>query len=237
MKTALTSMAITLAAAMAAGEARAQATNPPAGCTGFLTVQTRACTVSHYWRCEAAPEGTVWEVSHDLDGPVSQHVYDREFQWVDAFYFNTGTSERLFEAGPDPISMSELLEKGVDTYDFTTIEQTGDEAVKLNTKGRDEATGKTEVIDGVTLHTFTVNSETRDENGDLVFAATGKQYVLKEERLFMLGQESYFDGEEQWQEDNTPREFIFPGEKGFTDFRPRYGCNALQAGLVLPDSQ
>lgn len=224
-------------ALLTAGGAAAQSTSPPAGCSGFLTVHTRACTVSHYWRCEDAPEGTTWEVSHDLDGPTSMHVYDREFQWVDAFYFNSGTTERLFEPGPDPISMSELLEQGVDTYDFTTIEQTGEEAVKLNTKGRDETTGNTEVIDGVTLLTVTVNSETRDENGDLVFAATGKQYVFADERLFMLGQESYFDGEEQWQEDNTPREFIFPGEKGFSDFRPRYGCNALQASFVPPVSQ
>ncbi|SIO18938.1 hypothetical protein [Vannielia litorea] len=234
MKTALLSLALALAAA---GGAVAQTTSPPAGCAGFLTVQTRACTVSHYWRCEAAPEGTTWEVSHDIDGPVSQHVYDREFQWVDAFYFQTGTSERLYEPGPDPVSMTELLETGVDTYDFTTIEQTGEEVVKLNTRGRDEATGKTEVIDGVTLHTYTVNSETRDENGDLVFSASGKQYVYREERLFMLGQESYFDGTEEWQEDNTPREFIFPGEKGFEDFKPRYGCNALQASFEPPASQ
>ena len=70
-----------------------------------------------------------------------------------------------------------------------------------------------------------------------MFAAEGKQYLFKQERLFMLGQESYFDGQERWQEDNTPREFIFPGEKGFSDFRPRYGCNALQASLVPPVSQ
>ena len=148
--------------------------------------------------------------------------------------FTTGTTERLFEPGPDPISLTELLETGVDTYDFTTLEQTGSEMAKLNTVGRDEALGGTEVIDGVTLHTYRVQSETRDEDGNIVFAAEGKQYVLKEERLFMLGQESYFDGEQHWQEDNTPREFIFPGEPGFEDFEPRYGCNALQAGLTLP---
>ncbi len=236
MKTVTTFLALA-GAALAAQGALAQDTSPPPGCSGFLTVHTRACTVSHYWRCDGAPEGTTWEVSHDLDGPVSMHIYDREFQWVDAYYFLSGTTERLYEPGPDPISMTDLLENGEDSYDFTTIEQTGDEVVKLNTRGRDVATGETEVIDGVTLHTFNVASETRDENGDLVFAAEGKQYVFKDERLFMLGQESYFDGEERWQEDNTPQEFIFPGEKGFTDFRPRYGCNAQQASFTPPVSQ
>ncbi|QDC07921.1 hypothetical protein FHY55_01080 [Oceanicola sp. D3] len=236
MKIIATLLPLTLAA-FAAGSAVAQSTSPPEGCAGFLTVHTRACTVSHYWRCEDAPEGTTWEVSHDIDGPSSLHVYDREFQWVDAFYFNTGTTERLYEPGPDPISISELLETGQDSYDFTTIEQTGDEVMKLNTRGRDVATGKTEVIDGVTLKTVNVSSETRDETGELIFAAEGKQYVFEDERLFMLGQESYFDGAERWQEDNTPREFIFPGEKGFDDFRPRYGCNALQASLLPPVSQ
>jgi len=230
MQTTLTA----IAAALAAVPALAQPTSPPAGCEGFLTVQTRACTVSHYWRCDSAPEGTTWEIAYDENGPVSLHTYDRDFQWLDAFYFTTGTTERLYEPGPDPISLTELLETGVDTYDFTTLEQTGSEMAKLNTVGRDEALGGTEVIDGVTLHTYRVQSETRDEDGNIVFAAEGKQYVLKEERLFMLGQESYFDGEQHWQEDNTPREFIFPGEPGFEDFEPRYGCNALQAGLTLP---
>lgn len=228
---------ILAAAGLGGGQAVAQATVPPEGCAGILTVQTRACSVSHYWRCDAAPEGTTWEVSYDQDGPVSVHTYDRDFQWLDAFYFETGTTERLYEPGPDPISMTELLETGADSYDFTTVEQTGGETTKLTTTGRDEATGKTEVIDGVTLHTYNVRSETRNEAGEIVFAAEGKQYVYKAERLFMLGQESYFDGDQEWQEDNTPREFIFPGEKGFDDFSPRYGCNALQAGYSLPEGQ
>lgn len=231
---ALTASLAALWALCAPVPARAQSATPPEGCETFLTVHTRSCSVSLYWRCEGAPEGMTWEASHGPDGPVSVHTYDREFQWLDAFYFETGTEERLYEAGPDPISMTELLESGVDTYDFTTVERTGDEVATMRTTGRDEATGETEVIDGVLLHVYQVQSQTSDEEGNTLFAAEGRQYVMQNERLFMLGRESYTDGTDSWQEDNSPMEFIFPGEKGFGETMPRYGCNALEAAYPLP---
>jgi len=225
-----------LAAALLSGAAslaEAQNAMPPKGCEAFLTMHTRNCAVSIFWRCGAQP-GLLFEGSHDDDGPVSLHTYDDEFQWIDAYYYWTDSREKLLNPGPDPISMTELLETGVDTYNFSMISEGDGDTGKLFTTGRDEALGETVVIDGVELDLFSTSSVTKDADGNTVFAAEGVQYVLKSERLFMLGKESYFDGQERWKEDNTPVEFMFPGEKGFGKTEPRHGCNALQAGLSLP---
>ena len=39
--------------ALAAGSAQAAPFAVPQGCQAYLTVQTRACTVSHHWTCAA----------------------------------------------------------------------------------------------------------------------------------------------------------------------------------------
>ncbi|MBT0957599.1 hypothetical protein IV417_09385 [Alphaproteobacteria bacterium KMM 3653] len=228
--------AIVNAALFCAAPALAQSSLPPKGCEAFLTVQQRSCTVSHFWRCEGAPEGTTWEAVYDEDGPSSVHTYDRDFQWLDGYFFDSGISERLYEPGPDPISMSELLGTGRDTYDFSMVELSEDGQQITRTKGTDEFIGRLETIDGVTLRMVYVDSETFNEEGEVIFSSHGFQYVWPEERLFFLGTDTSNNGEEAWESDSTPVDFIFPGEKNFDRLRPVYDCGELSVRLSDPQS-
>lgn len=214
--------------------AGAQSFFPPKGCSAFLTVQNRSCNVSLFWRCEAAPAGTVWEANYDAEGPVSVHTYDREYQWLDSYFYEDQIAERLYEAGPDPISMTELLETGRDTYDFKILELGGDERRILRTTGEDVFVGQTVEIDGVKLKTALVNSTITDEQGELVFHSKGFQYVLPEERLFFLGKDENTNGTDTWEDDNSPVEFVRPDEPGFGSTTPIYDCGDSQMSVWRP---
>lgn len=209
--------------------AQAQSATPPPGCTPYLTVQYRGCLTSLYWTCEDAPEGIKWEVSHDEDGPVSVGTYDAEFQWLDRYWFFSGIRERLVNAGPDPAEMTRLLEDGEDRYEFTTLETGTGETARTTYVGVDRLTGETEMIDGEELLITEFASIALDaETGDQIYASRGKQYVLPGDRLFFLGTETWSQDGQTETSDHTPVEILRPGDAGFGDVEPRYGCGAVE---------
>ncbi|NDR57642.1 hypothetical protein [Aliiruegeria sabulilitoris] len=223
------------ALALTALPALADSIEVPEGCEGFLTVQQKGCGVSHYWRCEAAPEGTAWEVHYDVEGVYSLSVYDHDFQWLDSQYFRQNTREHLTETAPDPASLGELLETGQDSYAFV-IREEGPEGIRdVVHQGEDRLTGRTVVIDGVELLETEYTSTAMDaDSGEEIFAVAGNQYVLAEERLFFLGADSFLQDGEEMKNDFSPVRFIRPGEAGFTEMTPLYGCNATEEIGYLP---
>ncbi|RYH09963.1 hypothetical protein [Tropicimonas sp. IMCC6043] len=217
------------ALAIGAGSARAETIEVPEGCEAFLTVQQKGCGVSHYWRCDAAPEEAVWEVHYDADGAFSLSVYDREFQWLDSQYFRDGTREFLTGEAPDPASLGELLETGRDSYAFVIREQGPDGIRDVVHQGYDALTGRTVTIDGVELLETEFSSTAMDAaSGEEIFAVAGNQYVLAEERLFFLGPDQYLRDGEEISNDFSPVKFIRPGQPGFADMTPLYGCNTAE---------
>lgn len=201
----------------------------PNGCEAFLTVQQKGCGVSHYWRCEAAPEGTVWEVHYDHEGVYSLSVYDADFQWLDSQYYRDGTREHLTDVKPDPASLGELLETGRDSYAFVMREIGPDGSREVVHQGYDELTGRTVEIDGVELLETEFASTAMDAvSGEELFAVAGNQYVLAEERLFFLGPDRFLQEGEEMVNDFSPVRFIRPGEVGFTDMTPLFDCDATE---------
>ncbi len=201
----------------------------PAGCEGFLTVQMKGCGVSHYWRCDAAPDGTVWEVHYDKDGVFSLSVYDHDFQWLDSQYFSDGTREYLIEPGPDPASLTDLLDTGRDTYAFVIRESGPDGERDVVHQGVDALTGRSVTIDHLTLLETEFSSSAMDaQSGEELFSVSGNQYVLAEERLFFLGPDRFDQGGDIRENDLSPVMFIHPGETGFDEMTPQFECNASE---------
>ena len=220
--------AMALASAVAAAcalPAAAQRLDPPAGCTAFLTVQSKGCAVAHYWRCEQGPEGASWAASYDEDGPVSLSLYDREFQWLDSQYVADASREYLVAPAEDPASLSALLETGHDTYDFTIREESVRGVTDVRHVGYDELTGRTVTIDGVTLlETVFASTATNAETGDEIYSVVGQQYVHPEERLFFLGRDSFSQNGRTTTSDGSPLRFHFPGDPGFGRMTPAFEC-------------
>ncbi|MFV0358533.1 hypothetical protein [Tropicimonas sp.] len=228
----------TLAGALAAGAATPALAGKivvPEGCEAFLSVQMKECGVSHYWRCNEGPEGAVWEVHYDADGAFSMSVYSAEFQWLDSRYFADGTREHLVEEGPDPASLSELLDTGRDTYAFVIRETGPNGARDVVHQGYDRLTGRTVTIDGTELLETEFASTAMDaESGETVYEVFGNQFVLADERLFFLGPDTFRQDGEERENDASPLLFIRPGETNFGDTMPQFGCEGAEEIVFRP---
>ncbi|MFD0980562.1 hypothetical protein [Tropicimonas aquimaris] len=227
-------LAVALAATAPAAHAQS-GVQVPEGCEGFLTVQMKGCGVSHYWRCEADPEQNTWEAHYTVDGLFSVSVYSPEFQWLDSRYFEDGRREFLVEDGPDPASLSNLIETGTDSYAFV-MRETGPDGIRdIVHQGIDTLSGREVVIDGVTLLETEFSATALDAlSGEEEYSVFGNQYVLPEERLFFLGPDTFVQGMEEQENDFSPVRFIRPGEPGFEDMMPRFECEATEEILFRP---
>jgi hypothetical protein len=200
----------------------------PEGCAAFMTVQAKACRVSHYYRCSQDAPGDQWRVDMDQEGPFFFSRIDNEAQWVESY----DPDRQVLDPAPaDPASFSELLATGIDTWDFTVSK---DDGTGNRATGYDRLTGKTSVIDGITLSQTEVEFTEYDLDGTILRRSRGNEYLHPDWRMFFAGpgETDLCDG--QWLPiDGSPVEFIFPGEDGFLASQPKYDCDALTAELPV----
>ncbi|MCB1330070.1 MAG: hypothetical protein KDK28_11805 [Maritimibacter sp.] len=211
---------------------------PPSGCESFATVQNRACSVSVMWRCEVAPEGAFWEANFSFDGLESIVNYDGEYQWLDAAYSWDSSREEFSPPAADRISRGDLLATGIDTFDFTMHRVTPDRRYDIRVVGADMLTGATATIDGYTLDEVATRLEIIDDEGVVEYASKGTQYYSRDLGLFFYGAEDVFSPEGDVSTyDDRPADIILPGEPGFGDTEPLYGCNLQDAALTPSRAQ
>ncbi|WP_071674290.1 hypothetical protein [Nioella nitratireducens] len=220
------------AASLSAAPAAAQQSNivtPPPGCTAFLTVQSRSCTVSHMWTCEGDPEGTHWRMTMDQDGPFYLSFTDSEFRWLLSYELRSGAQNVLIEPEDDPASISELFATGTDSMVFSTIhESASGQRTQRDYTGFDRLTGETVVVDGHTLNRTEFSYEY--DLGDGPRRVQGHQYVTEEWNVFFGGQEvTTLPNGESEEDDYSPMDFAEPGEPGFLSATPLYDCGEMMS--------
>jgi hypothetical protein len=200
----------------------------PAGCEAFLTVQSKACRVSHYYTCQGDAPGEQWRVDIDQEGPFFYSKIDAEAQWLESY----DPIKQVLDPSPaDPASFSELLASGLDTWDFTLSKADGSAS---RAAGYDRLTGKTVVIDGITLSETEVEFTEYGPDGAVLRQSRGNEYAHPDWRLFFAGPGETDLGDGQWLPiDGSPVDFIFPGEEGFLASQPIYDCDALTASLPV----
>jgi len=213
-----------LTALVAATPAAAQQSfAAPEGCQATLTVQHKGCVMVNVWQCDADNPGDQWIALIAQTGVFSVQKVDAEFRWIES-YKVTG-NESLIQPSEDPSSLTELFTNQVDTWDFTLETEGGTE----RNVGFDMLTGETTEIDGEVLLNTEFQGRTTDNDGNVIDASSGRQFVSEKHRLFFFG--------ESWQQDNpeqvtdmSPVEFIYPGESGFFSDRPKFECNVIESG-------
>lgn len=217
-------MRFAMIVALAPGMAAAQGFELPAGCEGYLTVQQLGCVVSNHYTCEQDDEGDQWRIDFTARGAVYAARINFETEWVESLSLGSG-ERRGLESAPDPANFTELMQTGVDTYDFTTITDGGE---RRRWQGSDRLRGTVQEIDNVTLEVMDFESRaTNPDTGEELFVGVGINYVSEEWRLFLPGpQTTFFPDGEQVERDNSPVEFIFPGEPGFFSTTPIYECGS-----------
>lgn len=202
----------------------------PAGCTAYVTVQSKDCSVDHHFTCEGDPEGHKQRVSLTEEGLVYIGSTNFESQWVGSFHPRTGHSERLGTNANDPASFSGLLETGLDTFDFETL---SDEIGTSRYVGQDRLTGKTVTIDGIDLQETEYNIRALAPDGTEMWRAEGNEYISSRWRSFFAGTGSVTTPSDSYEKDDSPVEFIFPGEPGFLSANPKHGCGVLLSSFEV----
>lgn len=207
----------------------------PEGCTATLTVQSRGCTVSHFYTCEKDPKGNQWRADYGAEGLFYLSMIDSETQWIESYEMNGSgnapVSKETLDLNPrDRASLSGLVDTGLDTFDFNLTKSTGE---TTHVTGFDQLTGKTTVIDGYTLRQTEYEFTQRDDKGEVLRHAKGNEYISEEFR-------SFFSGSSDWQaEDGTwmaiegaPITFMKPGEPGFQSTIPLFECDDQMSQLM-----
>lgn len=212
------------------GPAAASNFTPPKGCTGFLTVQMHGCIVSNHYRCDQDPKGDQWRVDFNQDGPFFVSRIDYETQWIETYDLSAGTHEKLETPSRDPASFSDLLSKGTDSYDFTTVT---DEGKVQHVTGYDKLTGVSKTITGVKLEQTEFDTTAKDADGQMVWHSKGHEWISPTWRLFMAGAGIWEDEQGKTPYDNSPVLLLQPGQKGFMSTAPEFDCNTVLSSLPV----
>lgn len=219
--------------APSAGMTQANVWTPPEGCAVFLTVQSKACRVSNYYRCESDQKGDQWRADFDQEGLFFRSRINAEAEWVESIEGNGFGPEVHQYLDPDPAdraSFTELLETGIDTFDFTLARSDGGHS---RVTGYDRLTGQMMTIDGVQLEQTEFEFTEIDDYGNTLRRANGNEYISRDMRTFFSGAEQVDLGNGEWLPlDGTPLRFFFPGQKGFAAKQPLFDCDALTADVT-----
>jgi hypothetical protein len=219
-------------AALIATPVMAGSFTPPEGCETFLTVQANGCRVSNHYICQADAPGDQWRTDFDQEGAFFTSRVDYEAQWVESYELDPPVRQTLDPNPSDPASFSELLATGRDTYIFGLSDDTGE---RTRVRGSDTLTGRTVVIDGISLQETAFNFTETDLNGKVLRSSRGNEYISAEWRLFFSGPSEWDGGDGTYVPiDGSPMQFIFPGEPGFASTQPLFDCDAVMSSLPFP---
>ena len=211
----------------------------PESCAAHLTVQSRGCTVSHFYTCEKDPKGNQWRADFGFDGQFYLSMIDRETQWIESFDIDSSganpPAREALDADPkDPASLSELVASGLDSFDFNLTKDSGEQS---HVVGFDKLTGQTAVIDGVTLRQTEYEYTQTDLAGTVLRQSKGREYISEEFRSFFSGHSEWQGTDGSWVTiQGAPISFILPGEPGFGSTAPLFECDAQMSQLSpLPE--
>jgi len=198
----------------------------PVGCTAYLTVHDNNCQVDHHFRCDGDPAGIQRRVTLSEEGMLFMGQIGSETQWVESFHALSGHTERLESNPADPASLSALLATGHDSFDFFTQSP---EIGRTRYVGEDSLTGRTVVIDDVTLDETRYSLSAFSPAGVELWRAKGHEFISRDWRMFLSGKGVVTTPTDRFEKHDEPVEFIFPGEAGFLSPKPKHGCGALMS--------
>lgn len=213
-----------------ASPATAKTFTPPQGCEVFMTVQARQCRVSNHYRCTQDAEGDQWRADFDQDGLFFMSRINGEAEWVESYDMGNPVVRQTLGPNPqDRASFSELVSSGADSFAFGLSDDTG---AQSSVTGYDRLTGRTIVIDGISLRETEFEFTETDPSGTVLRQSRGNEYIHPDWRLFFAGPSEWNGGDGNFLPlDGSPVEFVFPGESGFATTEPLFDCDAVMSSL------
>lgn len=196
-------------------------------CPVFVTVQNADCTVTLITRCEGDSSGTTTSLLFDADGLLFSASSDNQGGWLESYDALSNIYETTIGTPADPISLDTLLSDGIDTFEFTLSHTEAGQTRTLRVVGADTLTGEELRIDNIPLLEVSTDLRIFEEDGSINYQTRGTQYISPQMRQWFLGADSVLgeDGSVT-NYDSSPVTFTFPGEPGFGDTTPLYGCTS-----------
>lgn len=193
----------------------------PQTCEAYLTAQHANCVVTHYVTCAGDPPGQQTVFALYVDGGDLITVQDADAQWLTTVDALNDAVETLSDSPADPAKLSELLDDGRDTYDFTTVMQDG---TVTRYVGKERLTGQTITIDGIVLEEALNEIVVTNGAGEELWRGSGTEYVSRDWRLYFPGVTDWVMPTETYQTDERVVDFAFPNEPGFLASSATTGC-------------
>lgn len=201
----------------------------PQGCTGLGTIQHADCMLSHYYTCAADAPGDVHRVDVFDTGPGFTSRTDSEGRWVESHDLTDLPNGTYLGPETDPASLTDLLEQGVDTFDFTTSDLRGE---RLRFRGFDRLTGAEITLGGQRLLETTFRMEVETPEGRFLWRSEGQEYVHPGWRVFVAGKRTVSDDNTSYERDSSPMQLSTPTDPGFLAPEPIFGCTMHMAALT-----
>ncbi len=205
---------------------------PPEGCSAFLTVQSRQCRVSNYYKCSADAPGDQWRQDFDQEGVFFKSRIDAETQWIESYDMNPMVRQLLDPNPEDPASFTDLLAAGRDDFAFGLTKETGEQT---RVRGFDRLTGKSFDIDGVTLKQTEFEFTETDMSGNVLRQSRGNEFISPDYRMFFSGPSEWNDGTGYVPIDGSPVQFILPGEPKFGSTEPIFDCDVVTSQAPIDE--
>ncbi len=194
----------------------------PRGCELIVIMQAPGCFASVIYSCEGDAQGTRRIADMVAEGMTYHSSVDAVYTWIDGFDPATGEYFETEMPVADTIDVDALVANGVNSFAITQVNRANGE--RQHFRGYDWLTGNETTIDGVRLLEAEFRMAATFDDGSPYFSAEGTEWVEPDLGLFFTG-DVWYDGDASEVYENTPIEFVFPGEPGDTAYQPRYGCN------------
>jgi hypothetical protein len=189
-------------------------------CTTLVVIQNEGCSVRRVFTCDNMPEDVRNVGNYGLAGPtlvVSVNTDGRTLR------ISAGPDTPTITLGEqaDPFSLRVALAEGADSFNYQMVHETAGPAT---VSGQITTSGEMVTIDGQTMQIFQSDQTTLTPEGETQVADVRYLYHATLQLLLTASTNDATTG--QVRVERTPVDFIWPGEAGFEDYTPLYGCES-----------
>ena len=189
-----------------------------AQCTDLAVIQSQSCLVRRVFVCDNFPDDVTAVGSYGPDGPTGTGIFNSDGRTLETSG-GPGTPKVKLGEQADPLSLRVALANGVDSFDYQMVHETAGIA---QISGQISTSGEMVTIDGRSLQVLTSNPTTANPAGETQTVAIRYLYDPDLRLMFTDSVSDATTGEIRIT--RTPVDFIWPGETGFEDYVPQFGC-------------
>jgi hypothetical protein len=198
----------------------ARAQDATAGCTTLAIIQSQGCLVRRVFVCDATPDDVINVGSYGPEGPTSVAIFNADGRTLETS-FGPGTPKITLGEQTDPLSLRILLATEQDSFDYQMVHETVGAA---QISGQITTSGEMITIDGRSLQVLLAEQTLVPPVGEA--RATVIRYLYDAGLRLMLTDTITDAATGDIRDTRTPVDFIWPGEAGFQDYVPLYGCGS-----------